>query len=125
VREVWAQVRALVPRDAIVFTDMVAGPADATLTGGWNTYAASGQRQIWISNWYGNELRADPAAAAARIEANRAVLDGRLAPAALRLSRRYSEAWAVVRVDARVPPGWERRFANRDWAIWRIGPVGG
>jgi hypothetical protein len=50
---------------------------------------------------------------------------GRLDPADLPLSRRYGEAWAVVRAAARVPPGWDRGFANRDWAIWRIGPVAG
>lgn len=123
-REVWAQVRAVVPRDAIVFTDMVAGLGDVSLSGGWNTYAAAGQRQLWVSNWVQSEtLRADPSRIAPRLEANRAVLEGRLAPAALPLSRRYREAWAVVRADARVPAGWERRFANRDWAIWRIGPI--
>jgi hypothetical protein len=123
-REVWAQVRAIVPRDALVFTDMVAGPDDVSLTGGWNTYAASGQRQLWISNWYQSEiLRPDPSRVAPRLEANRAVLEGRLDPAALPLSRRYGEAWAVVRADRRVPAGWQRRFANAEWAIWRIGPM--
>jgi hypothetical protein len=123
-RDVWSQVRSIVPRDAIVFTDMVAGPADVSLSGGWNTYAASGQRQLWMSNWVqSHTLRPDPAQAARRLEANRAVLDGRLDPAALPLSRAYGEAWAVVRAARSVPAGWQRHFANRDWAIWRIGPM--
>jgi hypothetical protein len=123
-REVWTRVRSVVPRDAIVFTDMVAGPGDVSLAGGWNTYAASGQRQLWISTWVQSHvLRADPSLIAARLEANRAVLEGRLDPAALPLSRPYREAWAVVRADGPVPAGWQRRFANREWAIWRIGSI--
>jgi hypothetical protein len=123
-REVWTRVRSIVPRDAIVFTDMVAGPGDVSLSGGWNTYAASGQRQLWISNWMQSHvLRSDPSLIAVRLETNRAVLEGRLDPSALALSRPYREAWAVVRADGPVPAGWQRRFANRDWAIWRIGPI--
>src|SRR5262249_5299217 len=84
VREVWARVRAIVPRDALVFTDMVAGPDDVSLTGGWNTYAASGQRQLWIANWVQSEtLRLDPSRVTPRLDTNRAVLEGRLDPATL------------------------------------------
>ncbi|WP_143274178.1 hypothetical protein [Bradyrhizobium canariense] len=57
-KEIWSAVRERTPKDALIFTDQV----DETehVLGGSNTFAYSGQRQIYLSSYYTNfELRRD------------------------------------------------------------------
>src|SRR5260370_10869367 len=57
-REIWSAVRERTPKDALVFTDQV--DKTENILGGWNTYAYTGQRQIYLSSYFTNfELRHD------------------------------------------------------------------
>jgi hypothetical protein len=98
VLRLWQQVRAVVPRDALVFTDQT-GP-DWGLLGGWNTYAFHAQRQLFISTWVqSGELQADEPARLAKLRWNDRVLRGELAPADVPLHGRYAAFYAVVRSE--------------------------
>ena len=122
VRASWRAVRTLVPPDALLFTDQVA--ADQSLTGGWNTYAMTGERQVFLANWVQSEvLRARPERVPELLRMNEAVLSGRMAPWEVPLSRRYSEAWALTAPREAPHERWERRAAGDGWMLWRIGPL--
>jgi len=118
-REVWLAVKRLTPADALIFTDQTA--LEPRLLGGWNTYVALGERQVFVSNLYMNEAtRLNKERATSDLRENEAVLDGKLAPEKLALRARYAGYFAVVSATRRVPSTWRRIFENARYAIDEI-----
>ena len=121
VRDIWSAVRRLVPRDALIFTDQV--DESTNLLGGWNTYAVSGQRQIYLSSYYTSfELRTDKEKLQAKLGLNARVLRGALKPSEVPTRYGYNSAFAVVSVSRATPAGWRRIYDNGSYAIFQIVP---
>ena len=121
VRDVWSAVRRLTPRDALIFTDQV--DESANVFGGWNTYAVSGQRQVYLSSYYTSfELRTDKEKLQAKLGLNARVLSGALKPGEVPTRYGYSSAFAVVSVSRATPAGWTRIYDNGSYAILQIVP---
>jgi len=119
--DIWSAVRRLTPRDALIFTDQV----DETINilGGWNTYAFSGQRQIYLSSYYTVfELRNDAARLREALTINESVLNGTKSPAEIPTRHRHENAFAVVSASRTVPSGWNSIYGNKYYAIYRISP---
>jgi hypothetical protein len=120
-RDVWAEVRHLTPTDALIFTDQV----DDTINvvGGWNTYAYSGQRQLYLSSYYtAFDLRSDPSKLQDVLAVNEAVLSGARKPADVPTRLHYATMFAVVSVSRTVPLQWTKIYNNADYAIFRMTP---
>jgi hypothetical protein len=116
-RDIWLAVRAQTPPDALIFTDQT-GPEPGLLTG-WNTFASSGERQVFVAGWYiSPSLRISPVKRAQRLSLNNDVLSGRLAPTKMKYSREYSAYFAVVRSDHQMPPAWKRKYTNSTYALF-------
>ncbi|MBR0713079.1 hypothetical protein [Bradyrhizobium liaoningense] len=118
-KEIWSAVRERTPRDVLIFTDQV----DETehVLGGWNTFAYSGQRQIYLSSHYTNlELRRDHRKLEQVLATNKAVLDGSLAPQRVPVPRTYGSFYAVVTRTRAIPPDWQLVFENQKYALYRI-----
>src|SRR5271154_2124151 len=95
VKDIWSAVRHLTPPDALIFTDQV----DETINplGGWNTYAFSGQRQIFLSSYYtAFELRSDEARLRQLLSINDSVLRGTKSPAEVPTRSHYDSMFAVI-----------------------------
>ena len=121
VRDVWSAVRRLAPRDSLIFTDQV--DDSANVLGGWNTYAVSGQRQIYLSSYYTSlELRTDEKKLQAKLGLNAKVLSGALKPSEVPTRYEYNSAFAVVSVSRATPAGWMRIYDNGSYAIFQIVP---
>jgi hypothetical protein len=119
-REIWTKVRELTPSDALIFTDQI--DESISLVGGWNTYAFSSQRQLYLSSYYTTfELRTNPARLREELAINEAVLNGRK-PADVQTRRRYDGMFAVVSALRTVPPGWTKIYGNTDYALFKIAP---
>jgi hypothetical protein len=109
----------LTPADALIFTDQTA--LEPHLLGGWNTFVALGERQVFVSNLYMNEAtRLNKERAISDLRENEAVLDGKLAPENLPLRARYTAYFTVVSATRRVPSTWRRIFENARYAIYEI-----
>lgn len=120
-KDIWSAVRRLTPPDALIFTDQVDETID--LLGGWNTYAFSGQRQIFLSSYYAvMELRKDKARLNQLLSMNEALLRGIKSPADVPTRSRYDTMFAVVSTSRTVPPAWKRIYRNRSYAIFQIAP---
>ena len=119
--DMWSSVRRLTPRDALIFTDQT-GP-EFRVARGWNSYAATGERQLFISSWVTSVRRfqINPAARAERLAQNDKVLAGQLEPSALPLARSYGAYFAVVRSEASVPANFGLVYRNEELALYRIG----
>jgi hypothetical protein len=121
VRQIWLAVKERTPPDALIFTDQTG--IEATLLGGWNTYAFIGARQIFVSNLYMNSAtRLNRQRALDVLRQNDAVLHGKLPPAQLPLRGRYSDYFAVVSRARSVPVGWVKIFENEQFALYRMSP---
>jgi hypothetical protein len=119
VREIWLAVRDRTPADALIFTDQTG--IDSTLLGGWNTYAITGGRQIFVSSIYTNrETRLNRERALEVLGQNDAVLQGRLPPEQLPLPRQYSSYFAVVSCSRPILPSWRKVFGNRDHCLYEM-----
>ncbi len=118
--DMWRAVRSDTPRDALIFTD-VTGDLPFVASG-WNSYAASGERQIYISSWMTsfNYLRIDEAARAKRLFLNAEVLDGAISPDDLELSRRYGSYYAVVHRFRPVPSDFSPVYENAELSLYSI-----
>jgi hypothetical protein len=118
--DMWSSVRTLTPRDALIFTDQT-GP-EFRVAKGWNSYAATGERQVFIASWVTSVRRfqIDPVARAQRLAQNKKVLSGKLQPSELPLARSYGAYFAVVRTDAMVPTNFEPIYRNEELALYRI-----
>ncbi|MES2192851.1 MAG: hypothetical protein V4517_00425 [Pseudomonadota bacterium] len=119
VRQIWLAVRDRTPPDALIFTDQTG--MEAGLLGSWNTYAFTGQRQIFVSNLYMNSAtRLDRERSLAVLRENDAVLKGELPPSRLMLRRQYSRYFAVVSRARPVPADWGRVFENGEYVLYRL-----
>ncbi|WP_407169422.1 hypothetical protein [Bradyrhizobium sp. ORS 111] len=117
-KDIWSAVRRLTPTDALIFTDQV----DETIyiLGGWNTYAYSGQRQIYLSSYYTSlELRVDRAKLRAALATNESVLKG-ANPDNVPTRRRYQQVFAVISAKRSPPPGWTMVYGNNDYVLFKI-----
>jgi hypothetical protein len=120
-RDVWAEVRRLTPHDSLVFTDQV--DESINIVGGWNTYAYSSQRQIYISSYYTSfELRKNPDKLHALLADNAAVLNGSKKPSDVPIRSHYESMFAVISALKTVPAGWTKLYGNNDYAIFKIIP---
>jgi hypothetical protein len=118
-KDIWSAVRRLTPTDALIFTDQVDETMD--LIGGWNTYARSGQRQIYLSSYYtALDLRNDKARLRQILSINDQVLRGTKSPAEVPTRSRYGSFFAVVSKSRPVPPAWQEVYSNGVYAIFRI-----
>ena len=121
VREIWLAVRDRTPTDALIFTDQTG--IEPTLLGGWNTYAITGGRQIFVSSIYTNsETRLNRGRAMEVLGQNDDVLDGRLRPDQLTLPRKFSSYYAVVSCIRVVPPSWRKIFGNQAHCLYEMMP---
>lgn len=116
--DIWRQVRARTPPDALVFTDQTG--EQISLSAGWNSLAASGGRQLYIAGWYHTTWRHRPELRAERYALNDAVLDGRRAPGTVPLSRGYGSYWAVVDRQRPVPDGFAQAYENGSFRLLRV-----
>ncbi len=120
-KDIWAAVRRLTPRHALIFTDQV--DETISLVGGWNTYAFSGQRQIYLSSYYtALELRNDRARLRQILSINDEVLRGSRSPAEVPTRGHYDQMFAVVSISRPIPPGWKKTYANRYYGLFQIAP---
>ncbi len=113
---VWHRVAEAVPPDGLVFTSET-GPV---ITGdqGWNYYPGVVRRQVYLAGWSNSSLLVRRRELRRRLDVNRRVLEGSLDPRTLRLSRHYSEFYAVVRRDEHGPG--RRVYANDRFALYLI-----
>lgn len=122
-RDVWTAVRERTPAGALIFTDQTGvQPYDAL--GGWNTYATTGQRQIYLAGWYQSpELRQSPQFLTERLKLNDAVLSGQMQPVDLHFRRGpYSAYFAVVSRKRPMPSAWRKAYENRVYVLYRYAP---
>lgn len=120
-KEIWTAVRTLTPRDALIFTDQVDDTTN--IVGGWNTYAFSGQRQVFISSYYtAFELRSNASRRDAVFAVNDAVLSGARSPKDVEIQHKHTSFYAVVSAKRSVPPRWSKIAGNARYALYRIAP---
>lgn len=113
---IWNAVDRLTPEGALVFTDQTGEAIDPHH--GWNTYAAMGRRQLFISSWYNVlPLRNDKALRMRALNQNGLVLAGRLSAQAAD-SGRHAGYYAVV-AASRTAPG-TLLFANGSYRLYRL-----
>lgn len=117
-QDIWTAVRDRVPRGSLVFTDQT-GNAFGVLQN-WNTYAATGDRQVYLAGWYQSpELRLHPELLAAKQTANAEVLSGRLAPGSAPVrAGPYKDYYAVVHRTRTMPANWRFVYRNSDYALF-------
>jgi hypothetical protein len=120
VRDIWMAVRRLTPPDALVFTDQVS--EQPTLLGGWNAYAVTGQRQIYLSSFMLSDLRTDRAKLRSVLAINEAVLSGDTKPADVRTRDQYREFFAVISASRQTPVDWEVFYRNNRYNLFQIRP---
>jgi hypothetical protein len=125
--DIWTAVRERTPATALVFTDQTGkSPGDSLdLNGKWNTYATTGQRQIYIAGWYQTpELRQSTALLKQRLAINESVLSGRTPPTQLQYRRGpYSGYFAVVNRERQMPLNWRKQYQNQAFALYRYAPA--
>jgi hypothetical protein len=118
-KEIWSVVRERTPKDTLVFTDQVDESED--ILGGWNTYAYSGQRQVYLSSYVTSFiLRNDKEKLREILSINASVLDGSESPGKVPTRRRYNSFHAVVSASHAIPPKWRLIFENRQYALYEI-----
>lgn len=120
VRDIWMAVRRLTRPDALIFTDQVS--EQPTLLGGWNSYAVTGQRQIYISNFMNSDLRTDRAKLKSVLAVNEAVLSGQRRPADVQTRDRYRDFFAVISASRQAPAGWNVIYRNHRYNLFHIPP---
>lgn len=124
VRDIWAAVREKTPPNALIFTDQTG--TDSGALASWNTYATTGQRQIYLAGWYQTgELRFSPEALRAKLRTNSSVLAGETRPNALSYRRGpYGAFYAVVSVSKEMPRDWRRIYTNNSYSLYRYASSG-
>jgi hypothetical protein len=116
--DVWNVVNDRLEADALVFTTMTG--LEVTPHRGWNNYPSLAGRQLYIAGWYDGRLVSHPEDRDRRLALNRAVLDGRVTPGSLELSRSYSGYFAVARNGERMPRSFRRLYANNAFSLYEI-----
>ncbi|MET3908971.1 hypothetical protein ABID59_003317 [Bradyrhizobium sp. S3.3.6] len=118
-KEIWSAVRERTPVGALIFTDQV--DETENVLGGWNTYAYSGQRQLYLSSYYtGLELRHNRQKLDQILATNKTVLEGSRAPQSVPTRRSYGSFYAVVSASKAVPRTWRQVFRNDQYALYEI-----
>jgi hypothetical protein len=118
-KEVWSAVREQTPKDALIFTDEV-DESENTL-GGWNTYAYSGQRQLYLSSYVTTfSLRYDRQKLREVLSINKSVLDGDRSPSDVPTRRTHNSFYAVVSRSHAAPAKWRLVFENGRYALYNI-----
>jgi hypothetical protein len=118
-KEIWSAVREQTPKDALIFTDEV-DETENTL-GGWNTYAYSGQRQLYLSSYVTIfSLRNDKQTLREILSINKSVLDGDRSPSDVPTRRKYNSFYAVVSISHAAPAKWRLVFENGRYALYDI-----
>jgi hypothetical protein len=119
-RDIWTAVRQRTPARALIFTDQT-GTEPYNPLGGWNTYATTGQRQIYVAGWYQlPELRQSPQLLMERLRLNQSVLSGEAQPGDLHYRRGpYSDYFAVVSRARTMPPAWLKTYENGAYVLYR------
>ena len=118
-REIWSAVRERTPKDALIFTDQV--DETENILGGWNTYALSGQRQVFLSSYVTNlSLRHDKQKLREILSINKSVLDGSRSAGQAPTPREYGSFYAVVSASHAAPAKWRLIFRNRQYALYGI-----
>jgi hypothetical protein len=115
--DIWKQVRVQTEKNALVFTDQTS-PTNWDMLGGWNNFALSGERQIYVANWVQTSLRSNSTKRDEVFTINNAVLSGLLSPDKVSTSRTYSEFVAVVSARKDMQSSWRLVYRNADWAIY-------
>lgn len=116
--DIWKQVQARTDKNVLVFTDQTS-PKNWDMLGGWNNFALSGERQIYVANWVQTSLRADSKKREQIFANNDAVLSGALPPDKVATSRAYHGFVAVIGVQRQMQVPWRLVYKNEDWAIYR------
>src|SRR5207253_2590560 len=75
---VWHAVRAVVPRDGLVFTSLTGDRISGYE--GWDYYPGVARRQLYLAGWSDSPLLVEPKMRRARLASNAAVLQGRMRP---------------------------------------------
>jgi hypothetical protein len=120
-KDIWSAVRHLTPPDALIFTDQV--DETVNLLGGWNTYAFSGQRHIYLSSYFTVfELRNDKARLHQLLSTNDSVLRGTTSPTDVPTRSHYDAIFAVISNSRTVPATWKKIYSNKTYAIFQIAP---
>jgi hypothetical protein len=118
-KEIWSAVREHTSKDALIFTDQV--DETENILGGWNTYAFSGQRQIYLSSFVTDaELRHDKRKLDQLLAINKAVLDGSRSPQSVPTRRNFRSFYAVVSMTRAIPPFWRPVLKNDRYALYEI-----
>jgi hypothetical protein len=119
VRDIWQAVSTRTPTEALIFTDQTG--RDHDLLGGWNWYAMSGQRQVFIASSAAPELQAHPERRDARLSINNDVLAGKIRPQDVLTSRPYDSFFAVVSATRSMRSAWMQIYSNGSYALYRWG----
>lgn len=114
--DIWKATREKTPRSALVFADQTGN--EPGLLKGWNTYATHGQRQIFISDWYNTNVRANPAERARLLKLNDEVLSQQRSPSSVPTRHPFQQFAAVVSLSRDMRPPWRRIYANTEYAIY-------
>jgi hypothetical protein len=117
-RDVWLEVRNVVPSDGIVFTSET-GPVIAG-DQGWNYYPGIAGRQIYLAGWSNSPLLVDERERARRLALNGRVLSGALEPDESGLSRDYGAGYAVVERGTPVGAAFRQLYGNERYELYRI-----
>jgi hypothetical protein len=118
-KEIWSAVRERTPKDALIFTDQV--DETGNVLGGWNTYAYTGQRQLYLSSYVTNfSLVNDLKKVREILSTNKSVLDGNQSPREVPTQHKYNSFYAVVSASHPAPAKWRLVFENRKYALYEI-----
>jgi hypothetical protein len=118
-RSIWQAVKRLTPPDALIFTDQTG--LKRTVAMGWNAYAGTAARQVYIAGWdHSFIFRTNEAALKIRLAENSAILAGEKTPQDLPLSKNYSSYFAVVSKRQSVPGNFSKMFANGQFVLYQI-----
>ena len=106
------------PEDGLVFTTLTG--LEITPHRGWNNYPAVSGRQLFVAGWYDGRLVSNAEDRDRKLAENAAVLEGRLHPDELPLSREYGSYFAVAALEEQLPPAFRRVYANDAYALYEI-----
>jgi hypothetical protein len=120
-KDIWSAVRRLTPSNALIFTDQV--DESINVLGGWNTYAFSGQRQIFLSSYYTVfDLRNDKTKLRQVLAINDSVLRGATSPTEVATRSHYDSVFAIISKSRTAPAGWKHIYNNKNYTIFQIAP---